>query len=148
MMIARPLIVGMMVAIATGASAFPRDPYANCPSQMAKEVFESQGGKLVIIKQPDMAFIPQSFLKSCQGSTRFSVVVLADGSIGFGPDPKFFPEKAKSPHDAVEATFRCTFALMHRIEKMRYMPPRLRGKSVCLEFHAQWSSRRPHEFMP
>jgi hypothetical protein len=98
---------------------------AECPEIWNLNEFEAAGGILTVIAHPDLENLPQK-----KGAGTIHIVVLRDGHVSL---------------EGWDATFglEATFAVEKRIALMRYAPPRLGKRPVCVGFDFRWSSERP-----
>lgn len=131
----------IMVGMIAAAHAVTRDErgkaYKQClQHQLSQEQFESTGGKLIVIKQASLDRLPREMLPKIGGMTLHGLV-LEDGLvIGSGWDHYIWDDKGALGG-----------VLVDRLEKMRFAPPRIAGKSYCVDFDATWDAEVP-QVMP
>ena len=119
----------------TGAAATWAYPTDTCPRAgayadiVSLKAFEFRGGKLVPIKSPNL-----SNIKPSEGYGTFHLVVLIDGTA--------FVEGA----DGVTLNMDYSMMMHRRFGAMRYAPPKLAGKPVCVGFDIAWKAQNPQSF--
>ena len=140
------IAAAMLLSTALGTDAIAADVYENCKTVMSLDQLESRNGKLVMTKPADLAVFPQDFRKRCPGAGGFELVVRSDGSVKItGAEHMYFGGSEKSFEVGLRKTAICEHILSIRIEKMRFLPPQLLGKPICVTFGMDWVSSQPHE---
>ena len=142
------LVAVGLLAVMPSSFAEGVDPFNNCNPSISRDEFEARGGKLVMTRQPDMRF-PKNISNICRGAAGLGIVVLRDGSIR---TEDFEHNYFSAPGDTFETSGRtigmCDHLMDERVKKMRFSPPKLQGKSVCIRFYVDWSSSKPNELLP
>jgi hypothetical protein len=122
--------ISLALSISVASIVFPAGdlvavPRAECPEIWNLDEFEAAGGVLTVITRPDLESLPRK-----KGAGHLHVVVLHNGRVSL---------------EGWDATFgrEATFAVEKRIALMRYAPPRLKRRPVCVGFDFNWSSDKP-----
>ncbi|HEX3810155.1 MAG TPA: hypothetical protein VHW02_10705 [Rhizomicrobium sp.] len=130
------------VALATG------DPTANCPAIVSESDFGAAGGKLVVASQVDLVAFPHDFLRKCQGDIAIRGLIKTDGSVRLlGADHAVWCGSDGSDFHAVfQSGAWHTSVIFPRFLALRFRPPRVAGKPVCVAIERGWLSESPHRF--
>jgi hypothetical protein len=122
--------VSLALSISFASIVFPAGDLAavtraECPEIWNLDEFEGAGGVLTTIVQPNLENLPKN-----KGAGTLHVIVLRNGYPSLG---------------GWDATFglEATNAVEKRIALMRFAPPHLRKKSVCVFSSFKWSSESP-----
>jgi len=143
----RSISVVIFMSFASTTSVIAADATSKCPDIVWLDHFEAVGGKLVVMREPNLGTFPNGVLQSCIGGALFHLVTLPDGSVAVnGLDHNVFHKRNSLP--TPQSTSRCDQILLTRVEKMRFTQPTIDGKSVCVAFDVGWSSENPHELNP
>jgi hypothetical protein len=149
---------GLLLALALAmfgpdaqAANGPNDPLADCPSTMTEADYLGAGGKLTTISRPDLETFPPGFLnKDCHGDVSLAAIVLPNGSMALGPHDHgvtCVPEAAFMSDAATESLVWHSGVIMDRLRALRFKPPRLAGKPVCVAIRRSWRPDAPHRFL-
>ena len=146
------IVILALIAISPGNTAGAAVSVDSCRPFIPRNEFESRGGKLVMTRQPDMRF-PKDISEICRGATGLGVIVLQDGSVLTGDfEHNHFYNSNKPSNDFLDfsndTTGMCDALMERKVKKIRFSPPRLRGKPVCVQFYVDWSSSKPSELIP
>jgi hypothetical protein len=121
------------------------DKIRACSKILSQKEYETAGNRLIIVKPVNLAHFPRGFLcPKCHGGASMSSIVFEDGSVSL-PNfngTAFFPVDANGlpriwPMDV----------LSNRVAQMRFAPPSIDGKSVCVRIEIGWSSISPHKLL-
>jgi hypothetical protein len=133
----------MCLALGCGA-ARAQNAYVDCPAILPHDAYLHQGGKLALLKLPD---VPQKvcasvgfyddalptktrFENRCDGAVQFHLVVRPDGSVrGAGV--------ARIERAGIAPVLR------DRALAIRFAPPLLGKEPVCVRLDAWWDSASP-----
>ncbi len=140
------LACATFLIFATAATAAPHDPIEDCHKVITENAFEAAGEKLVVTTLPDFASFPEGFLQNCSGNISMHLVVKEDGSVagrgldhgvacgvkGWNPDAIF---KSVAWHDNI---------VLARVLKMRYFPPSLADRPICVTIERGWVPETPN----
>jgi hypothetical protein len=138
------IIIAALSSTALLSGKALEDRIKACPKIITQEEYEATGNHLVLIKKADLAHFPKGFLcPRCEGHASMSSIVFDDGSTS----PPGFNATAFLPLDKNGLPRIWPMAVLgRRFAGMRFLPPRVSGKPVCVHFDAGWSSATPHEF--
>jgi hypothetical protein len=146
------IVILGLIAIPLGSVAEAAVSVDSCRPFIPRNEFEARGGKLVMTRQPDMRF-PKNISEICSGATGLGIIVLQDGSVLTDDfEHNHFSNSNKPSNDFLDfsndTTGMCDALIERKVKKIRFSPPQLRGKSVCVRFYVDWSSSRPSELIP
>ena len=129
-------MLALLVFCSAAAPESWADPTEMCPRAddyadiISLKVFETHGGKLVLIRPPDLSGIRRG-----SGYASYHLVVLTDGAAFVGGADGVTLRK---PNLSLE--------LISRLGRMRYEPPKLAGKPVCVGFDVRWKAESPQAY--
>ncbi|HEX3810156.1 MAG TPA: hypothetical protein VHW02_10710 [Rhizomicrobium sp.] len=106
----------------------------NCKKLLPRSEFESAGGRLIVVAGPDLSKLPYNFFCDfvpCGGNVSIAAMVRENGSVKIiGVDHNDW-----NADPLVHAS-----TLAERVAKMRFAPPRVAGKPVCVRFDETFKS--------
>jgi hypothetical protein len=135
------MVVGLPQAVVA-------ESFDSCIQSLSREEFESRGGKLAMIRQPDMRF-PKNISKICRGAAGLGITVLHDGVVR---TEDFEHNWFSAPGDTFEVAGRtigmCDKLMEDQVKSIRFAPPKLHEEPVCVHFYVDWASSKPNELLP
>lgn len=133
------------LSLLLSASALAAPRIEDCHTIMSQRSYEATGARLVLLKPADlMHFPPGFFCKTCLGGGGFENIVFEDGSVantGWEHMALFDHAKSLFSNDALWRSE----VVSERITAMRYEPPRVGGKPVCVRVNFNWMIAKPTE---
>jgi hypothetical protein len=135
---------GVVIAAMGIANGHPAKREFICHKLLTQKEYEATGTKLIVTKAADLSHFPPRFsCSACFGAVGIEAIVAEDGSVAvtgqehtalFDHSKSFFSDDALWRPQVVE----------ERVAAMRYVPPRVAGRPVCVGFNVNWVWTRPH----
>ena len=141
-------ILAVLIVLHVTSAAALSDPLANCEKVIEEKDFAAAGGNLSEAIHEDLTHFPHGFLQSCHGDISYDAVVSKNGVV----IPVFvnhFFWCGKNNRD-MDAMFRSNdwhrSIITPRLMAIRFVPPSLQGKPVCVKIHRGWLAESPQKF--
>jgi hypothetical protein len=142
------IIASTILYVGENSALADTDLLANCGNVVEESEYKAVGGVLDEITHADLVHFPDGFLQNCHGDISYDAVINKDGVVV----PVFlnhFVWCGKNNRD-MNAMFQSDAwhrsIITPRLQSVRFLPPSMRGKPVCVKIHRAWLAESPNKF--